>query len=272
MISDRLDALTDYPFPRLDALIADLPLPDGETAIPMWMGEPKHGVPEIARGALASRFDDYGRYPPIEGTPGLRAAITAWLTCRFTLPDGFIDPGRHVMPVAGTREALFMIALAAVPTEKAGKKPTVLMPNPFYQPYKGGALSAGAEAGLSSRVGRRPDFLPDLDSLSHRICSTARRFFIFARPRTRRARSPTATICVGPSIWRAAMTSFWQATSVTPRSMTRRRHRARSRSALKTMTSPTSSPSTRCPSDPACPAFAPASSPAIPTSSRRSCG
>ena len=177
MISDRLDELTDYPFPRLDALIADLPLPDGETAIPMWMGEPKHGVPEIARDALASRFDDYGRYPPIEGTPGLREAITAWLTRRFSLPDGFIDPGRHVMPVAGTREALFMIALAAVPTAKAGKKPAVLMPNPFYQPYKGGALSAGAEP-IYLECGPDSGFLPDLNSLSSDLLDRTALFYL----------------------------------------------------------------------------------------------
>lgn len=177
MISDRLDELTDYPFPRLDALIADLPLPAGETAIPMWMGEPKHGVPEIARDALASRFDDYGRYPPIEGTPGLRDAITAWLTRRFSLPEGLIDPDRNIMPVAGTREALFMIALAAVPTEKAGKMPAVLMPNPFYQPYKGGALSAGGEP-IYLPCGPDSGFLPDLDTLTPDLLDRTALFYL----------------------------------------------------------------------------------------------
>ena len=78
MISNRLDLLTDYPFPRLDALLEGLPLPAGVTAAnPMWIGEPRHAVPELVKAPLASRFSDYNRYPPIEGTRGLREASAA---------------------------------------------------------------------------------------------------------------------------------------------------------------------------------------------------
>ena len=177
MISDRLDELTDYPFPRLDALIADLEPPAGETPMLMWIGEPRHGVPEIARAPLASRFDDYGRYPPVEGTPGLRDAIAAWLGRRFKLPEGMIEPGRHILPVTGTREALFMVALVAVPSEKAGKRPAVLMPNPFYQPYKGGAVAAGAEPVYAS-CGPDTGFLPDLDALDPEILERTALFYL----------------------------------------------------------------------------------------------
>jgi len=177
MISDRLDELTDYPFPRLDALIADLALPAGEEPILMWIGEPKHGVPQIARAPLAGRIDDYGRYPPVEGTPGLRAAISAWLTRRFALPEGFMDPDRHIIPVTGTREALFMVALAAVPSQKAGKRPAVLMPNPFYQPYKGGAVAAGAEP-VFTACGPETGFLPDLDALTPELLERTALFYL----------------------------------------------------------------------------------------------
>ena len=165
MISDKLDDLQDYPFWRLNALIRDIPLPDGETeAVPMWIGEPKHGVPEIVREALASNFDGYGIYPPIEGTPGLRRTMTSWLNHRYSLPSSLIDPDRSMLPVQGTREGLFMIALAAVPRASGDKAPVALMPNPFYQPYKGGAVAAGAEPVFLSCTADT-GFLPDLDAI-----------------------------------------------------------------------------------------------------------
>ena len=166
MISDKLNDLQDYPFWRMNALIRDIPLPEGEAdAIPMWIGEPKHGVPEIAREALSSSFDGYGIYPPIEGTPVLRRTMAGWLNRRYGLPETLIDPDRAILPVQGTREGLFMIALAAVPRAKSGKTPVALLPNPFYQPYMGGAVCAGAEPVFLS-CKRETNFLPDLDTLT----------------------------------------------------------------------------------------------------------
>ena len=167
MISDRLESLKEYPFRRMNALIEDIPLPDGRgEAIAMWIGEPRHGVPEIARPPLTDAYADYGRYPPVEGTPGLRRTIAAWLSRRYDLDDGFVDPDRSIIPVQGTREGLFMVALAAVPTARADRAaPLALMPNPFYPPYKAGAVAAGAQPVFlpsTSRTG----FLPDLDSLT----------------------------------------------------------------------------------------------------------
>ena len=179
MISDRLDLLTDYPFPRLDALLEGLPLPAGVTqANPMWIGEPKHAVPELVKAPLASRFADYNRYPPIEGTPGLREAIAAWLTRRYALPEGFIDPhGGMVMPVAGSREGLFLIAHAAVPETKKGGRPVAIVPNPFYQPYKGGAVTAGAEI-FYPPCTRETDFLPDLDAIPASVLERTAIFYL----------------------------------------------------------------------------------------------
>ena len=166
MISDRLETLKEYPFRRMNALIKDIPLPDGNgEAIAMWIGEPRHGVPEIARQPLSDSFAEYSRYPPVEGTPGLRRAMAAWLTRRYVLADGFIEPDRSIIPVQGTREGLFMIALAAVPTTRVKAQPLALMPNPFYPPYKAGAVAAGAEPVFMSCTAESR-FLPDLDRLS----------------------------------------------------------------------------------------------------------
>ena len=166
MISDRLESLHDYPFWRMNALVKDIPLPDGHSeAIPMWIGEPRHGVPEIARETLAGSFEGYGRYPPVEGTPSLRRVMAAWLNRRYGLPEGLIDPDRSIIPVQGTREGLFMIALAAVPSSRARHTPLALMPNPFYPPYKAGAVAAGAQPIFMSCTSES-GFLPNLDGLS----------------------------------------------------------------------------------------------------------
>ncbi|MBT5433686.1 MAG: aminotransferase class I/II-fold pyridoxal phosphate-dependent enzyme [Alphaproteobacteria bacterium] len=178
MISDKLDELQDYPFWRMNALVEGIPLPDGhDSAIPMWIGEPKHGVPEIARAALSGSFEGYGIYPPIEGTPGLRRTMAGWLNRRYGLPEGLIDPDKAILPVQGTREGLFMIALAAVPREKAGKQPIALLPNPFYQPYKGGAVTSGAEP-VFLACPPQSNFLPDLDSLTPEILDRTAIFYL----------------------------------------------------------------------------------------------
>ncbi len=179
MISDRLDQLTDYPFPRLDALLAGMALPEGVSAAnPMWIGEPKHAVPDLVKAPLATHFADYNRYPPIEGTPGLREAIAAWLQRRYGLADGFV--GAHdgaIMPVAGSREGLFLIAHAAVPETKAGGRPVAIVPNPFYQPYKGGAVTAGAEMFFPPCT-RETDFLPDLDAIPAAVLDRTAIFYL----------------------------------------------------------------------------------------------
>jgi len=178
VISDKLDDLQDYPFWRLNALLEGIPLPEGETeAIPMWIGEPRHGVPGIARAPLQGSFDGYGIYPPVEGTPAVRRTMTAWLNRRYGLPDNLIDPDRSMLPVQGTREGLFMIALAAVPRASGGKVPAALMPNPFYQPYKGGAVAAGAEPVFLSCTAET-NFLPDLDRTEPALLDRAAIFYL----------------------------------------------------------------------------------------------
>jgi succinyldiaminopimelate transaminase len=138
----RLDHLPDYPFPRLRTLIGGVA--PGAEAIDLSIGEPRHGVPRFVTDILARDPELYGKYPPIGGTPEWQAAVAGWLTRRFNLPEDWVRPDAHVLPMNGTREGLFMLGAVAVPQEKAGGQPVVLMPNPCYQVYCAAALSAGA--------------------------------------------------------------------------------------------------------------------------------
>jgi N-succinyldiaminopimelate aminotransferase len=140
-----LDRLQSYPFEKLAALKADLtPSPD-RTPLALYIGEPKHPTPALITDALTAQLHQLAVYPTTRGTPELRTAIAGWLSRRFQLSNGAqlgIDPERQILPVNGTREALFAIAQAVIDRRSA---PLVLMPNPFYQIYEGAALLAGAE-------------------------------------------------------------------------------------------------------------------------------
>jgi N-succinyldiaminopimelate aminotransferase len=130
-LNDRLDAVGDYSFDRLRALLGGLEPPDGVIPIALSLGEPQHAPPAFLAETIAREAAGWSKYPLVRGTDEARAAIVGWLTRRYRLPDGMVNPDTMVVPVSGTREALFMVALAAVPERKNGEKPVVLMPNPF---------------------------------------------------------------------------------------------------------------------------------------------
>ena len=136
-----LDRLHPYPFERLARLFASVEPPPDRAPIRLSIGEPQHAAPAIAREALARSMDGLCHYPATRGSAELRAAIASWLGRRYAL-DG-PDPERQVLPVNGSREALFAFAQAVV--DRARERPAVLLPNPFYQIYEGAALLAGAE-------------------------------------------------------------------------------------------------------------------------------
>ncbi len=153
-----LDRLQPYPFERLNALKAGVNPPTATAHIALQIGEPKHPTPGLVTEELLSHLHGLAVYPSTKGTPGLRGAIADWLTRRFALPAGSIDADRHVLPVNGTREALFAFAQAVV---DRGRPATVLMPNPFYQIYEGAALLAGAQphyVPCTAATGWAPDF------------------------------------------------------------------------------------------------------------------
>lgn len=143
-MNPKLDKLHDYPFARLSKLMVGAEPAAGKDVIAWSVGEPKHAAPKIVLDAIRDHLDGLSVYPSTRGLPALREAVSMWLTRRFGL-DTAPDPERHILPVSGTREALFSIAQAVVPEQKAGKQPIVIMPNPFYQIYEGAALLAGAE-------------------------------------------------------------------------------------------------------------------------------
>lgn len=174
MHNPRLDLLTDYPFQRLAALLEGLepgqPTP-GAAALMMSIGEPQHPVPALVAEVLATQGSGWGKYPPIAGTPEFKAALSGWLSRRYGLPAGMVPP-EAILPASGTREALYMIAQAVVPPQKAGAAPLVLMPNPFYQVYLGGVIMQGAEP-LLIDAGPENGFLPDYAALAPEVLERA---------------------------------------------------------------------------------------------------
>jgi len=135
-----LARLQPYPFQKLGALLKDL-APRGDLRpINLSIGEPKHPTPEFIKRALTDNLEALAAYPPTAGSDALRNAIAHWLERRYQLPR--LEPARQVLPVNGSREALFAFAQAVVD----GTRPDalVVMPNPFYQIYEGAALLTGA--------------------------------------------------------------------------------------------------------------------------------
>ncbi len=141
-MNPTLGLLHPYPFQRLAALTAGL-TPPALTRINMAIGEPRHSAPALVTTELTGALDGLSTYPSTRGTDALRAAIAGWLARRFGLPDGALDPQRHVLPTSGSREAIYSVVQARV--DRRAERPVVVMPNPFYQIYEGAALLAGAE-------------------------------------------------------------------------------------------------------------------------------
>jgi aspartate/methionine/tyrosine aminotransferase len=154
------------PFVRLTDLIAGIA--PGKPPINLSVGEPQHAVPAFVGPVLAANLADFGRYPPNKGTEPFRKAVAAWLGKRFKLPRA-VDPESEVLVLNGTREGLFLAAIAATRwvSPRAGK-PAVLIPNPFYAAYAAGALAAGCEP-VYLPATREHGFLPDLEALDEAL-------------------------------------------------------------------------------------------------------
>jgi N-succinyldiaminopimelate aminotransferase len=133
-----LALLHPYPFEKLNALFANIQ-PANVPLIPLSIGEPKHAAPAFVRQSIEANFAHLSTYPNSKGVPELRQSIGNWLTNRFQLQN--IDAETQILPVSGTREAIFSFVQSAVDRSKS---PYVVMPNPFYQIYEGAALLAGA--------------------------------------------------------------------------------------------------------------------------------
>src|SRR6187402_2336145 len=171
-----LTKLQPYPFERLKQLFSSVTPNPAYRPISLGIGEPKHDTPAFLKQALCNALDhpatDLTAYPPTPGTPQLRAAFTGWLGRRYGLQ---VDPATQVLPVNGSREALFAFAQTVIDPSKDG--PVVVCPNPFYQIYEGAALLAGAQPYYAPSDPAR-NFAVDWDSVPEAIWARTQLLFV----------------------------------------------------------------------------------------------
>jgi len=161
-MNSNLAKLHPYPFQKITELYSDI-TPADIPIVSLSIGEPKHKTPEIILDALRKNLAGFSSYPVTAGNLDLRTSIANWLSRRFHLADGVLDPTANVIPVNGTREALFAFAQAVVDNKKPNAK--IVMPNPFYQIYEGAAFLAGAEPVFLPCTAEN-NFIPDFDEVS----------------------------------------------------------------------------------------------------------
>lgn len=166
MMNKGLSKLHPYPFERLAELKQGNKPPINKPAIDLSIGEPKHATPEFILGELTAQLNKTAVYPSTIGCDELRQCIVDWLVNRFRLPVQSLSANSNVLPVNGTREAIFSFAQCIIDNNE--KIPVVVTPNPFYQIYEGAALLAGAEP-VYANCEESNNFLPDIDSISSRI-------------------------------------------------------------------------------------------------------
>jgi len=161
-MNSDLDKLQPYPFEKLSKLLGELEI-GPQAPIPLSIGEPKHKSPDFVVEALVNHLDKLEKYPSTKGLPELRESIVNWATRRFHLPENSLDPEQHVLPVNGTREAIFSFTQAVI--DRSAGDALVISPNPFYQIYEGATFLAGAELRLLPCLADN-NFCPDFTKVS----------------------------------------------------------------------------------------------------------
>lgn len=161
------DYLQPYPFEKLKELKANTKANAALKPILLSVGEPKHPAPDFVKQTLMDAIDGLANYPSTKGMIELRETIAGWLTKRFSLSSATIDAETNVLPVAGTREALFAFTQAVVDNSKT-TKPLIVCPNPCYQIYEGAALLAGADTHYLN-CNSEDGFIPDLDKVPEAV-------------------------------------------------------------------------------------------------------
>jgi N-succinyldiaminopimelate aminotransferase len=163
------------PFVRARELLGDTP--PGKPPISLAVGEPQHPIPTFVGPIIAAHVAEFGRYPANKGLDEFAAAVAGWLDRRYALPRA-VDPASEVLVLNGTREGLFLAALAAKNwvTPRPGP-PAMLIPNPFYAAYAAGAVGAGCEP-VYLPTTRETGFLPDLDALDGALLARTVAFYI----------------------------------------------------------------------------------------------
>lgn len=171
-VNPLLNKLQPYPFEKLKLLFSDVPSNSAYSPIGLGIGEPKHATPSFIQKALADNLAGLASYPSTNGSEALRAAISGWIERRYGLPK--INPATQVLPVNGSREALFALAQTVIDPSRDA---LVMCPNPFYQIYEGAAYLSGAQPYF---VNSDPDrnFAPDYQSVPPDVWSRVQLLFV----------------------------------------------------------------------------------------------
>jgi N-succinyldiaminopimelate aminotransferase len=163
-MNPNLNKLQPYPFQRLRDLFAGIKPNPEFSPVNLSIGEPKHATPALIQQALVDNLAGLANYPTTLGVPALREAIAAWLSRRYGIP--LMNPETEIVPVNGSREALFAFAQAVIDNSRPA--PVVVCPNPFYQIYEGAAFLAGAEPYFLNTLPDN-DFAMDLESVPESV-------------------------------------------------------------------------------------------------------
>ena len=173
-MTPNLKYLHPYPFEKLAQLKQGITPPVEKSPIVLSIGEPAHVTPRFIEEAILNHIKGLSNYPTTKGILELRHSISTWLAKRFNIPVEYINSESQVLPVSGTREALFSFAQCVV---DATVKPVVVMPNPFYQIYEGAALLAGAETYFLNTLAEN-NYLPDFDAVPEAIWQRCQLIYI----------------------------------------------------------------------------------------------
>lgn len=169
-----LNKLHPYPFEKLAKLTKGIERNPQLSPISLGIGEPKHATPSFITNAIKDNLHTAANYPITKGMPELRETIAYWLSQRFNLLESAIDPNNNVLPVNGTREALFAFTQCQIDSTENSN---VLMPNPFYQIYEGAAYLAGAEP-VYLNCTKENGFIPNFEAISAEVWKKCRLLFI----------------------------------------------------------------------------------------------
>jgi N-succinyldiaminopimelate aminotransferase len=174
-MNEHLASLHPYPFEKLACLLSELKPPQGLRNIALSIGEPRHKSPDFVKALLVDNLKHLSSYPTTKGLPSLRQTITDWLTKRYQLQQ--FNPETHVLPVNGTREAIFSFVQAVVKPIKGKAQQYVVMPNPFYQIYEGAAFLAGAQPYFVNCTAQN-NYLGDWDAIPESVWANTQLVFI----------------------------------------------------------------------------------------------
>lgn len=185
-----LNKLQPYPFEKLGQLLGQVIPPKEIKPIALSIGEPKHESPTFVKDVIVDEIHRLANYPTTKGIPEFRQAMSNWVEKRFQLTTGSVDPELNILPVNGTREAIFSLTQALINKHEDA---LVISPNPFYQIYEGAAYLAGADLALLPTT-EENGFIPDYDAVDDRMWQRCQLLFICSPGNPTGAVTPIETL------------------------------------------------------------------------------